>query len=91
MFCATTARQKAAEDGEHGVFTRFLLEALQGKADKSMKGFTTFHELVSYVTENVRPYCLQKGYLNQEPTYKFDGMGNLIVIRHDQMDLGIGE
>eukprot|EP01083_Nonionella_stella_P047706 127680_1 len=84
VLCASTARQKAAEDGQHGVFTRFLLQALRGAApDRACLSYTTFQDVVSHVTLNVRPYCLQKGLLNQQPTYRYEGMGDIIVVRHD--------
>lgn len=78
---ATTARQKAAEDGDHGVFTRFILEAIEGHAGEGDSDYVTFHDIVKYVTKHVRPYCLKKGYLMQEPTYRYDGMGDMIVVR----------
>ncbi len=52
---ASTGQQKSAEkpDWGHGAFTKCLLEALQGRADRSGEGTVTLNELVSYVEESV--------------------------------------
>ncbi|MGO9115633.1 MAG: caspase family protein [Thermoguttaceae bacterium] len=52
---ASTGEQLAAEsaDWRHGVFTRCLLEALEGKASPSATGVVTLDEVVSYVKQSV--------------------------------------
>ncbi len=39
--------------GGHGVFTHFLLEALEGKGDANGNGIVTFTEVFDYVSSNV--------------------------------------
>jgi WD40 repeat protein/uncharacterized caspase-like protein len=52
---ASAGHEKAAEkkDWGHGVFTKCLLEALEGRADDSRDGVVTLDEVVTYVTESV--------------------------------------
>jgi len=52
---ATRGGELAAEDpnSKHGVFTKCLLEALQGKADVSQDGIVTLKEVVDYVQQAV--------------------------------------
>ena len=53
---ASTGEQRSAEKadpGQHGAFTKCLLEALTGKADQSRDGIVTLDELVPYVKEAV--------------------------------------
>ena len=63
---ASTGEQLAAEsaDWQHGVFTRCLLEALEGKASQTATGVVTLDEVVSYVKKAV-PKLTQGG---QTPT-----------------------
>jgi len=63
---ASTGEQLAAESANwrHGVFTRCLLEALEGKASPSATGVVTLDEVVSYVKQSV-PKLTQGG---QTPT-----------------------
>ena len=57
MMTAANTNEFSLEDarwGGHGVFTHFLLEGLQGKADLDADGIVTFTELFDYVSNNVR-------------------------------------
>ncbi len=40
--------------GGHGVFTWYLLQGLQGKADKDTNGYVTTQEVFDYIYENVK-------------------------------------
>jgi len=57
MMTAANTNEFSLEDarwGGHGVFTHFLLEALQGKGDLDSDGIVTFTEVFDYVANNVR-------------------------------------
>jgi hypothetical protein len=57
MMTAANTNEFSLEDarwGGHGVFTHFLLEALQGKGDLDGDGIVTFTEVFDYVANNVR-------------------------------------
>jgi len=63
---ASAGHEKAAEDKNlgHGVFTKCLLEALAGKADRSGDGVVALDEVVTYVQECVPKLTGQR----QNPT-----------------------
>jgi hypothetical protein len=57
MMTAANTNEFSLEDarwGGHGVFTHFLLEALQGGGDEDSDGIVTFTEVFDYVAKNVR-------------------------------------
>ena len=71
VFYATKAGWYSYEDTEteFGVFTRFVLEGLKGKADYQLgnrDGVVTFRELSTFVEEAVGNYSLRQG-LKQKP------------------------
>lgn len=57
-FTSAESRQTAQEGkqwgGGHGVFTYYLLEGMQGKADKDNNGIVTIGELFEYVRDRVK-------------------------------------
>jgi TPR repeat protein len=58
MFSASQANELSRESeqwgGGHGVFTFYLIQGLQGAADRDNDGIVTLQELVDYVSENVK-------------------------------------
>jgi uncharacterized caspase-like protein len=57
MMTAANTNEFSLEDarwGGHGVFTHFLMDGLQGKADLDNDGIVTFTELFDYVAGSVR-------------------------------------
>ena len=82
MLAASTAEQVAFErDNEsHGIFTHFLLNGLQGAAANSYK-LVTVESLKNYVLNEVKQWCLRNNLALQQPTFKGDGMGDMILAR----------
>ena len=56
---------------EGGIFTRFLLEGLSGKADKDNNGIVTFDEVARYVEEEVPLYTRKNFSRTQRPTRRY--------------------
>ncbi len=81
LIAASTAQQVAQEwrEVEHGVFTYYLLEGLTGKADHDSKEFVTVNDLQTYVVDNLRKWSIKHKGLIQEPTFRADGIGDMIL------------
>jgi uncharacterized caspase-like protein len=77
MLTAGGKGEIAHEEGEHGVFTKYVLEALDGAADRDEKGFVTFSDIASYVKPKVSRYTGTK----QIPQYgSIDGEGEFVFV-----------
>lgn len=65
------AGQKSSEfdEANNGVFTHFLLEGLQGAADRDKDGTVDLNELHQYARENTQEWALQHG-VRQSPILK---------------------
>lgn len=83
VIAASTSQQKAMESGsnQHGVFTYYLLDALNGNADHDDKGFVTVDDLKTHVIDHLRRWKVKYGRI-QEPTAKVSGIGDMIVVDH---------
>ena len=81
LIAASTAQQKAQEsqDKKFGVFTYYLLEALNGKADRGSKRFVTVDDIKTYVLDSLRRWSVQNGGIIQEPTTYTEGLGDIIL------------
>lgn len=81
LIAASTAQQKAQEspDKKFGVFTYYLLEALNGKADRGSKRFVTVDDIKTYVLDSLRRWSVQNGGIIQEPTAYTEGLGDIIL------------
>ncbi len=81
LIAASTAQQKAQEwrEKEHGVFTYYLLEGLNGEADQDSKQFVTVDDLKDYVLNQLRIWNPLHGGLLQEPTARTEGLGSMIL------------
>lgn len=63
---------------ERSVFTHFLLEALEGKADFDEKGIVTVQDVNRYVSDGVRKWAFQGGK-SQTPTLQGAMAGDIIL------------
>ena len=77
VFYATKTGWFSFEDpnSDYGVFTKFLLEGIKGKADYqrgNRDGIVTFNELAAYVQDAVASYALEQN-LMQRPYTKING------------------
>jgi serine/threonine protein kinase len=65
---------------EHcSVFTYYLLEGISGAADREGKGFITVNDLARHVTNGVKLWAVQRGYL-QTPTTQAQVVGDIILV-----------
>lgn len=81
LIAASTAQQKAQEshDKKFGVFTYYLIEALNGKADRGSKRFVTVDDIKTYVLDCLRRWSVENGGIIQEPTAYTEGLGDIIL------------
>ena len=77
IITASGANEVSVENEElgHGVFTHYLLEGLQGKADADHDGLITVDEIYGYVSEQVPQATGQE----QHPVKKGSVEGRLIL------------
>jgi hypothetical protein len=68
-------------ENERSVFTHFLLEALEGQADRDEKGFVTVQDANRHVTNGVRLWASQRK-LSQTPTLRAAVAGDIILARY---------
>ncbi|PYO02356.1 MAG: hypothetical protein DMD89_04380, partial [Candidatus Rokuibacteriota bacterium] len=69
--------QKSIEEGGHGLFTRRLLDGLQGLADREGKGFVTVTQLAAWLS----PRVARDSAGRQHPQYSaLDGEGDFIFV-----------
>lgn len=71
---------ESPEDG-HGIFTKYLLEALQGAADADRNGVATFKEVWDYVPGKVKQWSrkIKGGGRLQEPVMNASGATSLDI------------
>jgi uncharacterized caspase-like protein len=60
------------EEVQNGVFTRFLLEGLNGKADTNQDGIISFTEVALYVEKTVPTYTRRHFPREQRPTRRYE-------------------
>ena len=68
-------------ENERSVFTHFLLEALEGRADRDEKGFVTVQDANRHVANGVKLWASQRN-LSQTPTLQYTVAGDIILVRH---------
>ena len=66
-------------ENKRSVFTHYLLEALDGRADREEKGFVTVNDLNGYVTDGVKVWAAQNR-VAQTPVASVTGVGDMIVV-----------
>jgi uncharacterized caspase-like protein/type II secretory pathway component PulC len=77
MLTAGGKGELAHEESGHGVFTKYVLEALDGLADRDEKGYITFSDIASYVKPKVSRYTEAK----QVPQYgNIEGEGEFVFV-----------
>jgi hypothetical protein len=69
----------------HGVFTHFLLEGIEGKADANNDKLVTINELYDYLVSNVKEWVFQKFNASQIPNIRCNFGGAYVLSRlpHD--------
>jgi hypothetical protein len=67
-------------ENERSVFTHFLLEALEGQADRDEKGFVTVQDASRHVTNGVKLWASQRN-TSQTPTLQYIVAGDIILVR----------
>lgn len=65
-------------ENERSVFTHFLLEALEGKADRDGKGFVTVQDANRHVTNAVKLWASHRN-ASQTPTLQYTVAGDIIL------------
>lgn len=90
LISASTAKQAAQErqDIGHGVFTHYLLKGLKEDA-KDEQGNITISGLYNYVLNEFRSRNIQQGGQLQEPTYRAQGIGDIILINLNNVKLNV--
>jgi len=63
------------------VFTHYLLEALEGRADRDGKGFVTVQDVNRYVVDGVKRWAVQNGR-SQNPTFRASIVGDIPLARY---------
>ncbi len=86
LLAASTSQQVAQEwaEKEHGVFSYYLLEGLSGEADRVGKGFVTVGDLHSHTLDGLRRWSVRSGQRIQEPTFRSEGLGDMILADYGQ-------
>ncbi len=62
----------------HGLFTKFVLDGLQGKADANGDGYVTLLELYPFLSREV-PRAARQAGVNQEPVLRGSIAGDLVL------------
>lgn len=60
-------------NGEHGVFTEYLLSGLKGVADKNQDGKITNIELFQYVQDKMESWCIKTGKTQRPQMFPLTG------------------
>lgn len=71
LLLSSDESEVSLEDEEGGIFTRFLLEGLSGKADSDNNGIVTFEEVSLYVVEEVPRYTRENFSRSQQPARRY--------------------
>jgi len=81
LLAASTARQQAYEVHEHrhGLFTYFLIQGLNGQADRDDDGIISADDLRNYTLDQISRWNAQNGGF-QEPTYRAEGIGEIMLV-----------
>lgn len=90
LISASTAKQAAQESKDlgHGVFTHSLLEGLKHGA-KDEQGNITVSKLHNYILQEFRRRNIQQGGPLQEPTYRAEGIGDIVLANLNNVNLNV--
>jgi uncharacterized caspase-like protein len=69
------------KDEGRSVFTRILLDALSGKADRDNKGFVTVQDVNRHVVDGVKEWAVRNG-VSQNPTSQTSMVGDIPLVRY---------
>ena len=69
---------------EHGVFSYYLLEGLEGSADRDGDKIITITDAYNYTSENVRRWAFKKG-LEQNPTFRATLSGDIPFVHVEKI------
>jgi hypothetical protein len=72
---------------ERSVFTHYLLEALEGQADRDEKGFVTVQDANRHVTNGVRLWASQHN-VSQIPTLQYTVAGDIVLTHYTVPEQG---
>lgn len=70
LLLSSDESQVSLEEEDRGVFTRFLIQGLDGEADENDDGIVTFLEAATYVEEEVPKYTYRKYSRRQSPAHR---------------------
>jgi uncharacterized caspase-like protein len=76
--------QVAYEHGNQGVFTRFFIEGLEGRADHNHDGLITTDELASFVKPQVSTFVAQNFKGSQTPQAARTGLGEFVFFQREE-------
>lgn len=79
--CKHGQRSWEWHDQQRSVFTYYLLEALQGQADRDHKGFVTISDTSRYVTDRVKRWSVDHN-IPQTPTLQYTVAGDIVLCRY---------
>ena len=81
LLAASTARQTASEPSElqHGLFSYYLIQGLNGDADLDDDGRITVTDIRTFTLNSIRAWNL-KHQQKQDPTFQFQGVGEILLI-----------
>lgn len=82
ILAASRPEQVSIEDDQvrHGVFTHFLLKALEGKADFDRNNEITVLEVYQYLSTEVRAYTQRVHGFEQRPVLEVRGMSGELIL-----------
>ncbi|MFH1530239.1 MAG: caspase family protein [Pseudomonadota bacterium] len=86
--CASRSGQRAIEDGEHGVFTRCLLEGLAGAADANQDGVVDAGELWAYLRDAVPRQSRALGRV-QDPVGRLEEKAGVMALTVNRARAGM--
>ena len=86
ILASCSKNQKSYEDEkfEHGVFTYFVMQGLEGAADADKDGRVTFEELYRFVMRNTRQHVLTTRQTAQVPVRGGEYSGDFVLVEIGQ-------
>ncbi len=70
-------------ENERSAFTHFLLEALEGQADRDEKGFVTVQDANRHVANGVKLWASRRN-LSQTPTLQYTVAGDIVLVKYQR-------
>ena len=79
--CGPDQQSHESEKLGHGVFSYFLAEALEGRADRDRDGWVDFDELYRYAWDHTRRWVYREKRVKQEPLKDVRVQGVMVLAR----------